>query len=205
MRSIKNDNIIKLLLVDNYDSFTYNLVQYFSELGAQVIVIRSDEITTDTARNLKPDGIIISPGPCSPNEAGKSLEIIQHLGSDIPILGVCLGHQCIGQAFGAKVIQAPVPVHGKTSAISHNSTGLFKDLPHPLKVTRYHSLIVDNLPVELEVTAHVDGLIMALKHRDHPIYGVQFHPESIETEEGKPLLNNFLNIIRTYKNQINLV
>jgi anthranilate synthase component 2 len=186
---------MKILLLDNYDSFTYNLYQYLSELGATVDVRRNDEIEVDDVRALAPDKIVISPGPCTPAEAGISLPLIRELGIEIPILGVCLGHQAIGAAYGGKVIRAPEPVHGKLSPILHSGQGVFEDLPSPFAATRYHSLIVerDTLPRELEVTAETaDGLIMGLRHRTLPVEGIQFHPESYTTEHGKQLLRSFL-------------
>lgn len=186
---------MKILLLDNYDSFTYNLYQYLSELGADVVVHRNDEIEVDEIRELAPDKIVISPGPATPAEAGISITVIRELGVEIPILGVCLGHQAIGAAFGGRVIRAPEPVHGKLSAIRHEGQGVFKDVPSPFDATRYHSLIVerDTLPESLEVTAESeDGLIMGLRHRTLPIEGIQFHPESYTTEHGKHLLRNFL-------------
>jgi anthranilate synthase component 2 len=186
---------MRILLLDNYDSFTYNLYQYLSELGATVDVRRNDEIEVDDVRELAPDKIVISPGPCTPAEAGISLPLIRELGIEIPILGVCLGHQAIGAAYGGKVIRAPEPVHGKQSPILHGGQGVFADLPSPFAATRYHSLVVerDTLPQELEVTAETaDGLIMGLRHRTLPVEGIQFHPESYTTEHGKQLLKNFL-------------
>ncbi len=190
-----------LLLVDNYDSFTYNLAQYFGELGVEVRVERNDALTVDEVAALGPRRIVISPGPCTPNEAGVSLEVIDKLGGRIPILGVCLGHQAIGQAYGGKVVRAPKVMHGKTSPIEHDSKGLFKDLPNPMRATRYHSLVVEpsSLPPSLVVDARVDapggeGEIMALSHRELPVWGVQFHPESILTVDGKRLLQNFLDL-----------
>lgn len=186
---------MKILLLDNYDSFTYNLFQYLSELGASVEVHRNDEIEIDEIRELAPDKIVISPGPCTPAEAGISLPLIRELGIEIPILGVCLGHQAIGAAFGGRVIRAPEPVHGKLSPILHEGQGVFKGVPSPFDATRYHSLIVEreSLPSSLEVTAQTeDGLIMGLRHRDLPVEGIQFHPESYTTEHGKQLLRNFL-------------
>lgn len=184
-----------ILLLDNYDSFTYNLYQYLSELGATVEVHRNDEIEVEAIRERAPDKIVISPGPATPTEAGISLTLIRELGVEIPILGVCLGHQAIGAAFGGQVIRAPVPMHGKVSAITHTNVGVFHNLPSPFEATRYHSLIVDQatLPTSLEVTAWSDdGLIMGLRHRTLPIEGVQFHPESYTTDHGKQLLRNFL-------------
>lgn len=184
-----------LLLVDNYDSFTYNLYQYLSELGAEVVTRRNDDITVEAVETLAPTQIVISPGPCTPHEAGASNAIIERLGPRIPVLGVCLGHQCIGEVFGGRVVRAPEPVHGKTAQIHHNGAGVFRGLPAPFEAIRYHSLIVDRdtLPDALEITAETaDGLIMGLRHREYPIVGVQFHPESILTSAGKDLLRNFL-------------
>jgi anthranilate synthase/aminodeoxychorismate synthase-like glutamine amidotransferase len=185
----------KILIVDNYDSFTYNLVQYFGVLGCDVIVKRNDEITVAEAEALAPDRICISPGPGRPEDAGISNEIIRVLGPKMPILGVCLGHQCVGAVFGGEIILAPRLMHGKTSPIKHHGTGVFEDLPNPFEATRYHSLIVerDTLPGSLEVTAETaEGEIMGLRHREFPIHGVQFHPESVLTGEGMALLRNFL-------------
>ena len=184
-----------LLLIDNYDSFTYNLYQYLCELGAEVLVHRNDRVTLDEIAAMQPDAIVISPGPCTPAEAGLSCQIIQTFGPCIPTLGVCLGHQAIGQVYGGKVIRATKPMHGKTSLINHHSQGIFRDLPMPFTANRYHSLIVERLtlPNELEITAETaDGLIMGLRHRTYPVEGVQFHPESIMTPVGKNLLRNFL-------------
>jgi len=186
-----------ILVIDNYDSFTFNLVQFLGELGADIQVVRNDAITVDEIRAMAPEKIVISPGPCTPNEAGISLDVIRELGKETPILGVCLGHQSIGQAYGGTVCRAPYLMHGKVSAICHGGTGLFEGMPQPFTATRYHSLIVrrEDLPDSLEVTAETeDGLIMGLKHRTHPVYGVQFHPESILTEGGKQLLKNFLDL-----------
>ncbi len=186
---------MRILLLDNYDSFTYNLYQYLCELGAEVEVHRNDEIEVDDIRARAPDKIVISPGPCTPAEAGISLPLIRELGVEIPILGVCLGHQAIGMAFGGRVVRAPEPVHGKLSAIHHHGQGVFRDLPSPFAATRYHSLIVEreSLPGALEITAETaDGIIMGLRHRDLPIEGIQFHPESYTTEHGRQLLKNFL-------------
>lgn len=184
-----------ILLLDNYDSFTYNLYQYLCELGAAVEVFRNDEIEVDEVRERAPSKIVISPGPATPAEAGISLPLIRELSTEIPILGVCLGHQAIGAAFGGRVVRAPEPVHGKLSAIQHTGDGVFRGLPSPFEATRYHSLIVEksSLPDSLEVTAWTkDGLIMGLRHRTLPIEGVQFHPESYTTDHGKQLLRNFL-------------
>lgn len=184
-----------ILVIDNYDSFTYNLVQYLGELGEQVEVRRNDEIDFAGIETLKPDHILISPGPCTPNEAGISLSLIEHFKGKIPILGVCLGHQSIGQVFGGDVIRAERLMHGKTSAIYHDGKGVFQGLPSPFTATRYHSLIVkkETLPDCLEITAHTaEGEIMGLRHKEYPIEGVQFHPESIITDHGHQMLRNFL-------------
>ena len=189
-----------LLMIDNYDSFTFNLVQYFGELGEEVKVVRNDELTSAQIGALQPSCIVISPGPCTPNEAGVSLEVLQDLSAKVPIFGVCLGHQSIGQAFGGKVVRARQIMHGKTSMIHHAGVGVFRGLPNPFEATRYHSLVVEqaSLPDCLEVTAwteRADGSIdeiMGLRHRTLPIEGVQFHPESILTEHGHALLKNFL-------------
>ena len=189
-----------LLMIDNYDSFTYNLVQYLQSLGAEVKVVRNDAMTVDEIAKLAPERIVISPGPCTPNEAGLSLEIIERLGANTPILGVCLGHQSIGQAYGGHVIRAGRIMHGKTSRIRHEGKGVFAGLPDAYEATRYHSLVVErsSLPDALEVTAwteNEDGSfeeIMGLRHREYPVEGVQFHPESILTEHGHALLKNFL-------------
>lgn len=186
-----------LLLLDNYDSFTYNLAQYFGELGCELIIKRNDAISLDDIASLAPSHICISPGPCTPSEAGISKEVVLRFGRETPILGVCLGHQCIAEAFGGKVIRAPRLVHGKSSAISHNGEALFSDLPEPFEAGRYHSLIVerDSFPADLEITAESDDEeIMALRHREFPVHGVQFHPESILTPDGKRILGNFLAI-----------
>jgi len=184
-----------LLVIDNYDSFTYNLVQYFGELGADLLVKRNDEITPDEITALKPERICISPGPCTPNEAGISNEVIRRFGPTTPLLGVCLGHQCIGHVFGGDVVRAGRLMHGKTSPIQHHGAGIFAGLPNPFEATRYHSLLVkrETFPAALEITAETaEGEIMGLRHRQFPIHGVQFHPESILTLEGKHLLKNFL-------------
>ncbi len=184
-----------LLLLDNYDSFTYNLYQYLAELGAEVVVRRNDQVSLNEIEQMRPDHIVVSPGPCTPNEAGLSCAIIETFGPSIPTLGVCLGHQSIGQVYGGRVIRAPEPMHGKTSLMYHNGQGVFRGLPQPFEANRYHSLIVESttLPAELEVTAQTeDGIIMGLKHRSYPVEGVQFHPESIMTATGKDLLRNFL-------------
>ena len=184
-----------LLMIDNYDSFTYNLVQYFGELGEEVVVFRNDEITPDEVARLKPAHIVISPGPCTPNEAGVSVPMIERYSGQIPILGVCLGHQSIGQAFGGKIVHAKQLMHGKTSLIFHHNAGVFRGLPNPFTATRYHSLVIerDSLPDCLEITAWTeDGEIMGVRHKTLAIEGVQFHPESILTEHGHKLLENFL-------------
>jgi anthranilate synthase component 2 len=186
-----------LLLIDNYDSFTYNLYQYLGELGSQTHVVRNDELTVAEALALRPSSVVISPGPGNPDEAGISLELIRALPPEVPLLGVCLGHQAIGQAFGGRIVRAPRIMHGKTSEIRHDGRGVFTGLPQPFTATRYHSLVIeeDSLPDCLEVTARTDdgvGVIMAVRHRTLPQEGVQFHPESILTNAGKDLLRNFL-------------
>jgi anthranilate synthase component 2 len=184
-----------LLMIDNYDSFTYNLVQYFGELGEEVHVARNDEITLDEIARLAPRRICLSPGPCTPTEAGITLAVIERFGGSVPILGVCLGHQAIGHAYGGKVIRAGRLMHGKTDAVAHTGSGVFAGLPTPFTATRYHSLAVEraSLPQSLEVTAWTDdGEIMGLRHRSLPVEGVQFHPESIATEHGHAMLKNFL-------------
>ncbi|MEM0966785.1 MAG: aminodeoxychorismate/anthranilate synthase component II [Verrucomicrobiota bacterium] len=186
-----------LLLLDNYDSFTYNLVQYFGELGVLPEVFRNDQLTAEAADAMEPAAVVISPGPCSPNEAGESLSWIERFGGKVPLFGVCLGHQCIGQYFEGNVVRAERLMHGKTSPIHHNGEGLFKGLPNPFDATRYHSLIVERetFPEVLEITAETEeGEIMGLRHRDYEIHGVQFHPESLATIEGKTILENFLRI-----------
>ena len=190
-----------LLMIDNYDSFTYNLYQYLSELGATVVTIRNDKTTIDEVSSMSPDGIIISPGPCTPREAGISNQEIKSFGSYMPILGVCLGHQCIGDVYGATVDRADEIRHGKTSMVNHNNTGIFTGLPTPFDAIRYHSLEVyrDTIPDSLEVTAWTDqGMVMGLRHKEYPVEGVQFHPESILTPVGHDLLQNFLNLVETY-------
>ncbi|MBI2618701.1 MAG: aminodeoxychorismate/anthranilate synthase component II [Ignavibacteriales bacterium] len=184
-----------ILVIDNYDSFTYNLVQYLGELGAEQRVVRNDQITVKEIKELGPDGIVISPGPCTPAQAGISVELVRSLHERVPILGVCLGHQAIGQAFGGEIVRAPSIVHGKTSPIYHHQKGIFDGVPDPFRATRYHSLVVrrETLPDSLEVTAWTqEGVIMGLRHRKSPTVGVQFHPESIATEYGKKILKNFL-------------
>jgi anthranilate synthase/aminodeoxychorismate synthase-like glutamine amidotransferase len=186
-----------ILVIDNYDSFTYNLVQYLGELGAEPVVYRNDAITIEQMRKLKPERILISPGPGVPSDAGATIDAILAFVGEIPILGVCLGHQAIGEAFGGRVVRAPYLMHGKTSEICHDSATIFRGLPYRFKATRYHSLIVEkeDLPDSLEVSATTpDGLIMGLRHRKFPVEGVQFHPESVMTEHGKKLLQNFLTL-----------
>jgi len=186
-----------ILLLDNYDSFTYNLAQYLGELGCQVEVHRNDKISVEDIARRKPEKIVISPGPCTPQEAGISVELIERLAGKFPILGVCLGHQAIGAAFGGKIVRAPKLFHGKTSEIHHDGKNIFRKLPQPFTATRYHSLIVErkSLPRELTITAETaDGIIMGFRHRRHKIEGVQFHPESVLTTHGKQLLQNFLSL-----------
>ena len=186
-----------LLVIDNYDSFTYNLVQYFGELGADPLVKRHDAISPDEVEKLRPERVVISPGPGAPAEAGISMEVIRRLGKTTPILGVCLGHQCIAEVYGGKVVRAGRLMHGKTSPIQHQGTGVFAGLPNPFEATRYHSLIVEktSVPACLQVTAETqEGEIMGLQHRQFPVHGVQFHPESILSREGKDLLRNFLKL-----------
>ena len=188
---------MKVLLIDNYDSFTYNLAQIFGELGADVVVKRNDEVALADIQTLRPARICISPGPGRPRDAGISCDVIRDFGAQIPLLGVCLGHQCIGEVFGGEIVRAPKLMHGKTSAISHKGTGVFENLAKPFEATRYHSLVVkrETLPQSLTITAESDdGEIMGLQHRGLPIHGVQFHPESILTEEGRKLLANFLRV-----------
>jgi anthranilate synthase component 2 len=187
------------LLLDNYDSFTYNLRHYLGELGAEVEVRRNDAVSADEALSLGTEGIVISPGPCDPDRAGICLEVMEKAAGRRPVLGVCLGHQCIGQAFGAKVVRAPKPMHGKISEITHNATGVLAAIPSPFKATRYHSLTLEpgSLPDCLEITAESDdGVIQGIAHRDLPLHGVQFHPESIASEHGHQLIQNFLDIAR---------
>jgi glutamine amidotransferase of anthranilate synthase or aminodeoxychorismate synthase len=188
-----------IFILDNYDSFTYNLVQYFGELKQEVVVRRNDEVTVKEVEELKAEKIVISPGPCTPSEAGISIELIRHFAGKVPILGVCLGHQAIGEAFGGKIIRANNLMHGKTSEIQHDGRSVFRGLPSPFTATRYHSLIVSRagLPAELEITAQTrdagdESVIMGLRHRRYPVEGVQFHPESVLTQHGKQLLKNFL-------------
>jgi anthranilate synthase component II len=186
-----------VLVIDNYDSFTYNLVQYLGELGADVRVKRNDEITLDEIAALNPDHILISPGPGRPEDAGISVDVIRRFGPAKPVLGVCLGHQAIGVVYGGTVCRATVPMHGKTSTVVHDGKGLFKGISEPFQAGRYHSLVIaaDDVPADLEVAAHTeDGTIMAVRHRTHPVHGVQFHPESVLTDEGRRILRNFLEL-----------
>jgi anthranilate synthase/aminodeoxychorismate synthase-like glutamine amidotransferase len=189
-----------ILLIDNYDSFVYNLARYVRELGEEPVVCRHDAVDVDQILGLKPSHIIISPGPCSPKEAGLSTEVVRQLGSRIPILGVCLGHQCIGAAYGGEIVRAGLPMHGKVSRIHHSGAGLFSGLPNPFRATRYHSLVIAprSIPASLRVTATSDdGEIMAVQHVEYPVYGVQFHPESVLTEHGYRLLDHFLHGVPT--------
>lgn len=190
-----------VLMIDNYDSFTFNLVQYFGELGAEVRVVRNDALSVDEVVAMVPSAVVISPGPCAPDQAGISLGLIQRLAGTVPILGVCLGHQAIGEAYGGEVVRAERVMHGKTSQIRHDGSGIFAGLPSPMQVMRYHSLIVerDTMPQSLEIVAVATDdptEVHAVKHREHPVYGVQFHPESVMTPEGKALLRNFLELAR---------
>ncbi|WP_425147540.1 anthranilate synthase component II [Deinococcus sp.] len=199
--------MIHVLIIDNYDSFTYNLVQYFGELGCELTIWRNDQFTLEDVKGLNPDAIVVSPGPRTPSEAGLSVNVVREFAPTIPMLGVCLGHQSMGEAFGARVVRAPVPVHGKTSRVQHDGQGLFAGLQGAATVTRYHSLIVEDLPPDLLPTAWTtdatpDGerrILMALRHREYPMVGVQFHPESIATEDGKAMLQNFLNLARAFR------
>jgi len=184
-----------ILMIDNYDSFTYNLVQYLGEMGQQLKVFRNDKITIDEIEQMRPDRIVISPGPCTPREAGISVDVIRHFAGKVPILGVCLGHQSIGHAFGAEIVRAQRLMHGKTSMIYHDDEGVFRGLPNPFEATRYHSLVIrrETIPDCLQITAETDMReIMGVRHKEYPIEGVQFHPESILTKEGKRLLKNFI-------------
>lgn len=195
---------MNVLMVDNYDSFTYNLVQYLGELGASVTTVRNDQISTSEVPRYSPDAIVLSPGPCTPNEAGICLEVLESYARQYPILGVCLGHQCIGQAFGGNIVHASSVMHGKTSAIQHDNQGVFRDIPTPYQCTRYHSLVIEesSIPECLQITSRVveengtQGDIMGVRHTELPIEGVQFHPESILTEHGHALLDNFLHLAR---------
>jgi anthranilate synthase component II len=187
-----------LLLIDNYDSFSYNLAQYFGELGCNVLVKRNDEISLDEVAALEPEHICVSPGPCTPREAGISKKIVQRFGEHIPVLGVCLGHQCIAEVYGGKIVRASRPMHGKSSRVGHDGSALFSDLPNPFEAARYHSLVVErgSLPACLEITAESkDGEIMALRHRALPVFGVQFHPESVLTADGRKILARFLALL----------
>jgi anthranilate synthase component 2 len=185
-----------IVLIDNYDSFTFNLVHYLGGLGADVAVHRNDKISAADVIALRPEAIVLSPGPCTPNEAGICLELIAKASSRIPIMGVCLGHQAIGQSFGGNVVRAPLPVHGKLSEMQHRGRGVFRGINGPFKATRYHSLVVDraSMPGDLEVVAETDGLVMGLAHKSLPVHGVQFHPESIASEHGHVILKNFLDL-----------
>ena len=192
---------MRVTLIDNYDSFTFNLVHYMGELGADVTVWRNDEISVEEALDEEPDALVLSPGPCTPNEAGICLDLVRAASATKPILGVCLGHQAIGQVFGGRVVRAPVPMHGKISRVSHNARGLFRGVNGPFHATRYHSLVIDRAtaPEDLEITAEADdGLIMAVSHRDRPVHGVQFHPESIASEHGRTILKNFLDLANAF-------
>jgi anthranilate synthase component 2 len=192
---------MRVTLIDNYDSFTFNLVHFLGELGAQVSVWRNDARSVEATLADEPDAIMLSPGPCTPNEAGICLDLVRAGADKIPILGVCLGHQAIGQVFGGKVIRAPIPMHGKISRVTHNARGLFRGVNGPFQATRYHSLVVEraSAPDDLEVTAEADGLIMSMSHRKLPVHGVQFHPESIASEHGKTILKNFLDLARVHR------
>src|SRR6185312_5221353 len=188
-----------LLLIDNYDSFTWNLFHYLGELGAEVKVVRNDEITAEAALAMKPDGIVLSPGPCTPNEAGICMDVVRKAGGTVPILGVCLGHQAIGQVYGGAIVRAPEPRHGKMSTIHHTGKTVFRGLNNDFQATRYHTLTIDppSMPAVLEVTAtSEDGVIQVVMHKTHPVHGVQFHPESIASENGHALLENFLKLTR---------
>jgi anthranilate synthase component II len=191
----------RVTLIDNYDSFTFNLVHYLGELGAEVAVWRNDEISVEETLATKPDAIVLSPGPCTPNEAGICLDLVRAASETTPIFGVCLGHQAIGQAFGGEVVRAPAPMHGKVSRIEHNARGIFRGLNGPFLATRYHSLVIERstAPSDLEVSAESDDrLIMAVGHRERPVYGVQFHPESIASEHGRQILRNFLDLVAAF-------
>jgi len=190
-----------LILIDNYDSFTYNLFHYLGELGAEVKVVRNDEISAEQALAMKPEGIVLSPGPCTPNEAGICLDVIEKAAGKMPILGVCLGHQAIGQVYGGRIVRAPEPMHGKLSRVHHTGRSVFRGLNNDFLATRYHSLTIDppTMPASLDVTAtSEDGVIQGVMHKSHPVHGVQFHPESIASENGHALLNNFLQIARDF-------
>ena len=190
-----------LLLIDNYDSFTYNLFHYLGELGADVVVKRNDELTATQALAMKPQAVVLSPGPCTPNEAGICLDLIRQANGSMPILGVCLGHQSIGQVYGGKIVRAPEPMHGKLSRIHHTGRSVFRGLNNDFQATRYHSLTIapDSMPDDMEITAtSSDGVIQGIMHKRHPVHGVQFHPESIASENGHALLQNFLNLAREH-------
>jgi anthranilate synthase component II len=194
--SAKILDIMRVLVIDNYDSFTYNLVQYLGELGAEVLVRRNDEVTPEEVLELHPDRIVVSPGPCTPKEAGVSVEVIEKISGQVPILGVCLGHQAIGQAFGAEIVRGE-PVHGKTAKILHDGEGVYRGVKQGFEATRYHSLVIEpeSLPEDLQITSRTeDGTIMGVRHRDFPVEGVQFHPESVLTRSGHELLKNFLEV-----------
>ena len=193
----------KVTLIDNYDSFTWNLVHYLGALGAEVEVVRNDERSVEDVLAAKPDAILLSPGPCTPREAGICLDVIRKANGSVPIMGVCLGHQAIGDAYGGDVVRAPEPLHGKMSEITHRGETLFAGINGPFQATRYHSLIVERktLPPDLAITAEADGLIMALSHRTHPVHGVQFHPESIASEHGHLILKNFLDLADAFNRQ----
>jgi anthranilate synthase component II len=194
--SAKILDIMRVLVIDNYDSFTYNLVQYLGELGAEVLVRRNDEVTPEEVLELHPDRIVVSPGPCTPKEAGVSVEVIEKISGQVPILGVCLGHQAIGQAFGAEIVRGE-PVHGKTAKILHDGEGVYRGVQQGFEATRYHSLVIEpeSLPEDLQITSRTeDGTIMGVRHRDFPVEGVQFHPESVLTRSGHELLKNFLEV-----------
>jgi anthranilate synthase component II len=196
---------MRVTLIDNYDSFTFNLVHYIGELGADVKVWRNDQVSVDEAIGEKPDALVLSPGPCTPNEAGICLDLVRAASATKPILGVCLGHQAIGQVFGGRVVRAPLPMHGKISRVSHNARGLFRGVNGPFHATRYHSLVIDRAtaPEDLEITAEADdGLIMAVSHRDRPVHGVQFHPESIASEHGRTILKNFLDLANAFNARV---
>ena len=193
-----------LLLIDNYDSFTYNLVHFLGDLGAHCTVKRNDQITVDEAMALKADAIVLSPGPCTPNEAGICMDLIRAAAkAQVPLFGVCLGHQAIGQVFGGKVVRAPKPMHGKLSGVTHKGQGVFEDVPTPFEATRYHSLIVDRatMPAELEIVAQTGDIVMGMRHKTLPIHGVQFHPESIASQHGHKILENFLKIAGEHPTQ----
>jgi anthranilate synthase component 2 len=201
---------LHLLVIDNYDSFTYNLVQYLGELGCKLTIWRNDQFTLQQVEALNPDAIVVSPGPCTPLEAGLSVDVVRHFAPTVPMLGVCLGHQSMGEAFGAKVVRAPRIVHGKTSRVQHDGQGLFAGLGETAEVTRYHSLTVEDLPPELVATAWTTDatdagdrqILMALRHREYPMYGVQFHPESVATEGGMTMLRNFLTEARKFRGRL---